>query len=132
VISATCHCGAVQIEIPSRPETATSCNCSICRRLGALWAFFPVNAVRITVQPGATDEYMWGGKTRRFVRCRICGCTTHVYPVSQKPEANVEVNVRLFEPGALGYFRIRLFDGAKTWKYIEDVSEPLAPPHLER
>ena len=118
MISATCHCGAVQIELPFKPESVTSCNCSICRRLGARWAFFPVGTVRVTAQAGATEEYMWGKRTRRFVRCRTCGCTTHVNPVSEKPESEVEVNVRLFEPTVLGQFRIRFFDGADTWKYI--------------
>jgi hypothetical protein len=124
VISATCHCGAVQIEIPFQPETVTCCNCSICRRLGALWAFFPADAVRITTQAGATAEYQWGEKKRRFVRCGTCGCTTHVQPVHPAPESKVEINVRLFEPDALGPFRIRLFDGADTWKYVDDTPAP--------
>ena len=38
MIEASCHCGAVRLEIAQRPERLTSCNCSICRRLGALWA----------------------------------------------------------------------------------------------
>jgi hypothetical protein len=121
VISATCHCGGVQIEIPTRPESVTSCNCSICRRLGALWAFFPVSSVRISAPAGTTEEYIWGERKRRFVRCRTCGCTTHVNPINPGPESKVEVNVRLFEPDALGQFRIRLFDGADTWKYVGEV-----------
>ncbi len=126
VIAASCHCGAVRIEIPSRPETVTSCNCSICRRLGALWAFYPIDSVRIEFPHGATETYVWGEGTRQFVRCRNCGCTTHVYPVQPKPQSKVEVNARLFEPAALGPFRIRLFDGADTWQYIGDVPAPPA------
>jgi hypothetical protein len=38
--------------------------------------------------------------------------------MSENPGSEVEVNVRLFEPVALGQFRIRFFDGADTWKYI--------------
>jgi hypothetical protein len=38
--------------------------------------------------------------------------------MSEKPESEVEVNVRLFEPAVLGQFRLRFFDGADTWKYI--------------
>jgi len=36
----SCHCGAVQLEIPSAPDHLTNCNCSICWRYGALWAYF--------------------------------------------------------------------------------------------
>lgn len=121
MIQATCHCGAVRIEIPAKPESATSCNCSICRRLGALWAFFPVEAVVVKAEDGATQEYAWDKKTRRFVRCATCGCTTHVLPASHGPEAEIEVNMRLFDPTEVGQLRIRLFDGAATWKYVGEL-----------
>ena len=29
------------------------------------------------------------------------------------------VNIRNFEPSVIGHVRIRLLDGAKTWKYVE-------------
>ena len=122
MISATCHCGAVHVEIPFAPEAVTLCNCSICRRLGALWAFYPVGSVRIASEPGSTEHYTWAEKTRRFVRCRTCGCTTHVEPAIPQAESKVEVNVRIFEPAEIGPFRIRLFDGADTWKYVGEIA----------
>jgi hypothetical protein len=126
VIWASCHCGAVRVGIPTSPDAVTSCNCSICRRLGALWAFYPIDDVRIEFPDGATGAYVWGQGTRRFVRCRTCGCTTHVHPVNPDSQSKVEVNVRLFEPTALGPFRIRLFDGADSWQYVGDIHLPPA------
>lgn len=120
MIRAACHCGAVRIEIPARPESATSCNCSICRRLGALWAFFPLGAVRVEADSGATQEYAWGKMTRRFVRCATCGCTTHVLPTEMSSEAEIEVNMRLFELAEIDQVQIRMFDGATTWKYLDE------------
>jgi len=38
--------------------------------------------------------------------------------MSENPESELEVNVRLFEPVVLGQIRVRFFDGADTWKYI--------------
>ena len=35
----SCHCGAVRWRFEGVPTSATSCNCSICRRHGALWAY---------------------------------------------------------------------------------------------
>ena len=35
MISGTCHCGAVRVEIPRKPQSVTNCNCSICRRFPA-------------------------------------------------------------------------------------------------
>ena len=37
-LTASCHCGAVRIEVQRAPRTLTGCNCSVCRRHGALWA----------------------------------------------------------------------------------------------
>jgi hypothetical protein len=45
--TATCHCGDVRILIPESELTVTSCNCSICRRYGALWAYFTRQQVRL-------------------------------------------------------------------------------------
>lgn len=119
MLRGTCHCGDVRIEIPSRPESVTLCNCSICRRLGALWAYYPVSSVRVIGQPEHTDEYIWGDKTLRTVRCRRCGCVTHWEPLEVKPDSRLGVNVRNFDPGELEELRIRRFDGAETWKYLD-------------
>ena len=51
----------------------TSCNCSICRRYGALWAYYRAADVRIVSKRGATDSYSWGRKALKFVRCATCG-----------------------------------------------------------
>jgi hypothetical protein len=36
----SCHCGAVRITLPFKPEVATACNCSLCRRIGGPWVYF--------------------------------------------------------------------------------------------
>lgn len=130
MLSAHCHCGAVQIEIPAAPDSATQCNCSICHRLGALWAFYPASAVRFTGHPEHTDSYSWGRHQRHFVRCRTCGCTTHCHRTLAGQETEIEVNLRLFDPQALGPFRLRHFDGAETWQYIEPGSTPTTLPKV--
>ena len=38
MLTATCHCGAVKIEVPRTARTLTARNCSLCVRYGALWA----------------------------------------------------------------------------------------------
>jgi hypothetical protein len=116
MLSGTCHCGAVRIRIPSRPSEVTNCNCSICRRLGGLWAYYPVGAVQVEGHPQHTDEYVHGDKTLRVVRCKTCGCTTHWEPLDPQRNGKVGVNIRNFDPEAIGDVRIRLLDGADTWK----------------
>lgn len=116
MLSATCHCEDVRIEIPRRPRSLTNCNCSICRRYGALWAYYKASEVRVE---GATSDYAWGDQRLRFVRCARCGCVTHWERVHPTATSRVGVNARNFEPDSLGPVRIRLLDGASTWKYVE-------------
>ncbi len=119
MLTATCHCGAVRVDVPRRPRSLTDCNCSICRRYGTLWAYYKAAKVRVHGAPGSTTWYSWGEKTIRFVRCRTCGCITHWEPVRRQAASRFGVNARNFEPGALGPVRIRRLDGASTWKYLD-------------
>ena len=118
MLAATCHCGAIRVEVPRRPRTLTRCNCSICRRYGTLWAYYKARTVRVYGSRLATDQYAWGDKSLRFVRCAICGCVTHWEPIKRKAESRMGVNARNFEPGVLERVRIRRLDGASTWKYL--------------
>jgi len=119
MLTSTCHCGAVRLTVPRRPRRLTNCNCSICRRLGVLWAYYKVSEVQVTGQPGHTAEYVWGDKTIRFVRCKHCGCVTHGQPLQPGPGSRMGVNARMFDPEQIGPVRIRRFDGASTWRYLD-------------
>lgn len=119
MLMGSCHCGAVRIEIPTPPTAATMCNCSICRRIGGLWSYYPVGTVRVVGHPEHTDEYVWGDRTLRTVRCKHCGCVTHWEPLEAKPGGHMAVNVRNFEPNQLDGLRLRRFDGADSWTYLE-------------
>ena len=37
----SCHCGAIIVTITDDPVEVSECNCSICRRIGALCAYAP-------------------------------------------------------------------------------------------
>jgi hypothetical protein len=120
MLSATCHCGAVRIEVPGKPRTLTNCNCSMCRRYGALWAYYPASSVRIVVaDSGSTAEYSWGDKILKFIRCGTCGCVLCWQRIVPTPENRMGVNARNFDPVQLGDVRIRRLDGAVTWKYLD-------------
>lgn len=115
MLSATCHCGALRVEIPQRPSEITNCNCSICRRLGTLWAYFDVGTVSVHGHPEHTQTYVQGDKMLRVVRCKTCGCTSHWEPIDSKPGSRMGVNVRNFDPDLIGPARMRMLDGANTW-----------------
>lgn len=54
MIEASCHCGAVRILVAERPWVLTACNCSLCRRLGTLWAYYRPDEVAIVAGAGTT------------------------------------------------------------------------------
>jgi hypothetical protein len=97
-LNITCHCTAVRITFPPLREPALECLCSICRRYGALWAYYKPGEVR--VEGDAIESYAWGKKTLSFNRCRECGCMTH-YTVRGGTEDRVAVNCRMMEKGDL-------------------------------
>jgi hypothetical protein len=119
MLTGTCHCGAVQIEVPRRPRTLTNCNCSICRRYGVLWAYYKAADVSVSCKRGATEIYSWGPKTQNFVRCATCGCIMYWKKIQSRNGSRMGVNARNFEPVAIDGIRIRLLDGADTWKYLD-------------
>jgi hypothetical protein len=119
LLAGACHCGAVRLVLPRRPRSLTSCNCSICRRYGTLWAYYRADTVRVEHKPGATADYLWGDRRLRFVRCARCGCVTHWERARRVRASRMGVNARLFDPEVLGEVRIRRLDGARTWKYLD-------------
>jgi len=116
---ATCHCGAVQIAVRRMTRTLTSCNCSICRRYGALWAYYAPSSVTIKAPKGGLAEYSWNRRIRNFYRCKICGCVTHYAYRKKRPWAVVAVNAVNFDPSVLAGARIRHLDGAVSWKFLD-------------
>ncbi|MCZ8074315.1 MAG: GFA family protein [Paucibacter sp.] len=116
----SCHCGAVRLTLPATPETATSCNCSLCRRVGGPWVYFEWGTVTIDATPDSLQEYVQGDKTLRTMRCRHCGCVTHWEPISAEPGGKHGVHLGNFDPALIASVRIRRFDGAETWKFLDD------------
>jgi len=119
VVTGSCHCGAVRVDVPRRPHALTDCNCSICRRYGALWAYYTADSVRIECAADALDAYSWGTKELRFLRCATCGCL--IAWVASEPRAGgrIGVNARNLDPAAIRKARVRCFDGADTWKFLD-------------
>ncbi len=115
----TCHCGAITIELPHAPEKATSCNCSLCRRLGTIWAYYEFGTVKITGHPEHTQAYIQGDRTLSTIRCATCGCVTHWEPLPRKAGARHGVNLRNFDPALLESIVVRRFDGADTWQFLD-------------
>ena len=75
MIEGCCHCGTVRWSFAGTPELAAACNCTVCRRYGALWAY-DYEDERIGVS-GPTRVYVWGSRTIGFHFCADCGCVAY-------------------------------------------------------
>jgi hypothetical protein len=100
----SCHCGRVHLEIAHAPDAVNECQCSICQRYAATWAYYSPTLVRISPPTGATDIYMWGDRRIEFHRCKGCGCLTHWEP-ADKSRDRMGVNTRLMEPDVVASAR---------------------------
>ncbi len=119
MIEASCHCGAVRMEVARAPEQLTSCNCSLCRRIGGLWAYYHPDQVRRVA--GETVAYVQGDRTLATHHCPVCGCTTHwqsLDPTAQR----MGVNVRLMAPEVIAGLRVIKLDGADSWAVLGEYS----------
>jgi len=119
MIEGSCHCGAVRYTVDAAPETVTDCNCSVCRRLGVLWAYYNPAVVTVAAAPGSIGQYVRENGHLGFHHCLTCGCTTHWR--SLDPERDrMGVNARLMDPQVLAGARVRKLDGADTWRYLDE------------
>ena len=80
VLKGSCHCGAVKFEVRAPVMPAGRCNCSLCRRKGALMTP-PFAASQLTILQGedALTLYQFNTRVARHFFCRHCG----VYPFHQ-------------------------------------------------
>jgi len=106
----SCHCGAVVITIEGDPVDAAECNCSICRRTGALWTYRSPRQVTVT---GAGTGYVQGDATLTLWHCATCGVTTHWTPCDPAYD-RMGINLRLFDPAVWEALPRQLIDGA-SW-----------------
>ncbi|UTM58591.1 GFA family protein [Photobacterium sp. CCB-ST2H9] len=115
-----CHCGNVQLKISHLTKTATRCNCSVCRRYAALWGYFTESEVEITVGKSGLESYEHGDRYISFHRCQNCGCMTHYTSTPKAQSDRVAVNYHMFPMAVISSVHVRHFDGADSWKFLDE------------
>ena len=76
---ATCHCGAVEIELslPDGLVDVRRCDCSMCRRRGAIAASVPLSGIRVVKGSEVLKLYQFNTRTAKHYFCSNCGIYTH-------------------------------------------------------
>lgn len=76
---ATCHCGAVELELtlPNGIENPRRCDCSLCRRKGAIVASVGLDGLRVVKGEDVLRLYQFKTMTAKHYFCANCGIYTH-------------------------------------------------------
>jgi hypothetical protein len=69
----SCHCGACRFEVDLDLDHVRSCDCSVCRRRGALIHRVPADRLRMLTPIEALAVYEWNSRTAKDYFCPICG-----------------------------------------------------------
>ena len=79
-----CHCGAIEAEInvPNNLDKILRCNCSLCKRKGAVMSMVKNEDFRITKGANKIKLYQFYTKVAKHYFCSICGIYTHHNPRS--------------------------------------------------
>ncbi len=115
MIQGSCHCGAVHWRFEGMPDAATSCNCTICRRHGVLWAYdFEGEGISVS---GPTQAYV-RGTSIGFHFCPACGCVAYWRSLTpdEQGRRRMAVNLRLAEPEAVAQIPVDRFDGLERFE----------------
>ena len=119
MLHASCHCGSIRIVMDEQPVFLTECNCSLCHRYGAMWAYYTRSQARLLSTPELMTAYLCNDRVIEFYHCKNCGCVTHYESVEKNPDSRLAVNMRMLSPGEISGIPVKKFDGADTWKYLD-------------
>jgi hypothetical protein len=74
-----CHCGAVVLELvlPDGIVDPRRCDCSMCRRRGAIVASVPLAGIRIVQGAESLRLYQFNTREAKHFFCSQCGIYTH-------------------------------------------------------
>ncbi len=127
--SGGCHCGAIRFEMETDLKKAVRCNCSLCRKKGAL--MHRVKPEQFKILQGENDLVLYQFNTHiaKHFFCRRCGIYTHHHPRSAPDLIAVNLNCLDDDVDESG-LEIICFDGKKwdttTLQKINECCEPSA------
>jgi hypothetical protein len=102
-----CLCGRVTIDVPDHPEYLNECNCAFCVKLGAMWGYYPVDAVAFSGAPASYVREDVADPSISAGFCATCGATTNWSPIKDGMPDRMAVNMRLFDPAELAGIELR-------------------------
>ncbi|MCG9739081.1 GFA family protein [Shewanella insulae] len=93
VHKASCHCGAVELalSLPNGIEKPRRCDCSICRRKGAIVVSVTLDGLSVVKGHEQLKLYQFNTHTAKHYFCGVCGIYTHHQRRSNPEEYGVNL-----------------------------------------
>jgi hypothetical protein len=91
----SCHCGRVRFEVDADLDHVRVCDCSICRKRGALIHRVPPARFRLLTSKEDLLVYEWHTKVAKDYICPTCGILPFRRPRTQ--EDVLGINVRCLD-----------------------------------
>jgi hypothetical protein len=111
---ASCHCGAVVLELhlPDGIVDPGRCDCSLCRRRGAITASVPLSGLSVVQGHDNIRLYRFNTMTAKHYFCSECGIYTHHQRRSNPDEYGYNVGcLEGVNPFELG--EVPIYDGVR-------------------
>ena len=96
-LKGSCHCGAIAYVAEVDPAGAIVCNCSICARLGAVWAFSPKSSFTLLKGEGKQGDYQFNKHVLHHRFCPTCGIESYAEGQGKDGSPMVGINLRCCE-----------------------------------
>jgi hypothetical protein len=111
--SGGCHCGQVRFDVTADLSKVYSCNCSICVKRGALWAFVPPESFARRAGAEALVDYQFNKRVIHHLFCGQCGVGSFSQGIAPSGMEMVAINVRCLDGVDLSALTLTLVDGKK-------------------
>ncbi|MFK8019055.1 MAG: GFA family protein [Pseudomonadales bacterium] len=111
--SGGCHCGAVRFAVDAaEPFDIEDCNCSICRKAGALHMIVPSSRFKLIQGQESQSTYTFNSGVAKHHFCTRCGIKSFYIPRSNPDGVSINVRCLDGEPPAMNIVE---FDG-QNWE----------------
>lgn len=107
----SCHCGAIQFEVDTTLDPVGRCNCSLCKRKGAIINRVPQENFRLLKGEDNLGVYSFNTMVAKHYFCKSCGIYTHHQPRTAPEMRGVNVGC-LDGVDTFALEDIKLIDGA--------------------
>lgn len=109
----SCHCGAITFHFEAEEvEKGVRCNCSICKRKGALMSPFLIakEELHVNIKNSVLETYRFGSNIAKHHFCKVCG----IYPFHEtfRKPGHYRVNLGCLDEVDTFTLDYELFDGA--------------------